>query len=377
MKIVVAIDSFKGSMSSLQAGEAAAEGIRRVLPDAEIVIKPIADGGEGTVDALAIGMGGALKTVSVTGPLGVPVDATYGVVGQTAIMEMAASSGLALIKREDRAPLDATTYGVGEMIRDAIQNGCRRFIIGIGGSATNDGGLGMLQALGFSFLDSEGKEVPFGAKALGMIAEIRDENVLPELSQCEFNIACDVNNPLCGDLGATAIYGPQKGVTPEMVPVIDKAMAHYGKLSCDKYPWADMNLAGAGAAGGLGFAFLTYLKGELKSGIGLILNEIGLEDTVKDADLVITGEGRMDRQTAMGKVPVGIASLAKKYGKTVLGFAGCVMRDTNAVNSHGIDAFFPITRTPCTLDEAMDIDNAMANMADCVEQAIRLWKLSK
>lgn len=377
MKIVVAIDSFKGSMSSLQAGEAAAEGIRRVLPDAEIVIKPIADGGEGTVDALAIGMGGALKTVSVTGPLGAPVDATYGVVGQTAIMEMAASSGLALIKREDRAPLDATTYGVGEMIRDAIQNGCRRFIIGIGGSATNDGGLGMLQALGFSFLDSEGKEVPFGAKALGMIAEIRDENVLSELSQCEFNIACDVNNPLCGDLGATAIYGPQKGVTPEMVPVIDKAMAHYGKLSCDKYSWADMNLAGAGAAGGLGFAFLTYLKGELKSGIGLILNEIGLEDTVKDADLVITGEGRMDRQTAMGKVPVGIASLAKKYGKTVLGFAGCVMRDTNAVNNHGIDAFFPITRTPCTLDEAMDIDNAMANMADCVEQAIRLWKLSK
>ena len=377
MKIVVAIDSFKGSMSSLEAGKAAENGIRRVLPEAEVVIKPIADGGEGTVDALAIGMGGELKTVTVTGPLGAPVDATYGVVGTTAIMEMAASSGLALIKREERAPLDATTYGVGEMIRDAILKGCRRFIIGIGGSATNDGGLGMLQALGFSFLDQEGKEVPFGAKALSMIHTICDDKAMPELSECEFNIACDVNNPLCGELGATTIYGPQKGVTPEQVAVIDAAMAQYGKLSCTKYPQADMNLPGAGAAGGLGFAFLTYLKAELKSGIGLILNEIGLEDTVRDADLVITGEGRMDHQTAMGKVPVGIAKLAKQYHLPVLGFAGCVMRDTNAVNACGIDAFFPITRTPCTLDEAMDIENAMANMADCVEQAIRLWTIGK
>lgn len=377
MKIVVAIDSFKGSMSSLEAGQAAENGIRRVLPEADVVIKPIADGGEGTVDALAIGMGGSLKTITVTGPLGAPVDATYGIVGKTAIMEMAASSGLALINRDDRAPLDATTYGVGEMIRDAITNGCRRFIIGIGGSATNDGGLGMLQALGFSFLDEAGCEVPFGAKALGMIADIHDENALPELSECEFNIACDVNNPLCGKLGATAIYGPQKGVTAEQVAVIDEAMAHYGRLSCENYPQADMNQPGAGAAGGLGFAFLTYLKGELKSGIGLILHEIDLESDVRDADLVLTGEGRMDQQTAMGKVPVGIAKLAKQYNLPVLGFAGCVMRDTNAVNACGIDAFFPITRTPCTLDEAMDIENAKANMADCVEQAIRLWQLGK
>lgn len=377
MKIVIAIDSFKGSMSSLEAGSAAAEGVLRVLPDAEIVIKPIADGGEGTVDALVEGMHGTLKTVSVKNPLDRPHTAAYGVIGDTAIMEMAASSGIALIPRAELNPMEATTYGVGQMIADAVCAGCRKFIIGIGGSATNDGGVGMLQALGFEFLDTEGNPVPFGAKGLDKIAEIRDDTVLPALKDCTFKIACDVNNPLCGERGATAIYGPQKGVTPEQVAVIDEAMASYARVTKAKYPQADMEYPGAGAAGGLGFAFMTFLGGKLQSGIQLILEEIGLEDCVKNADLVLTGEGRMDGQTVMGKVPVGIAALAKQYHKPVLGFAGCVMRDTSEVNKHGIDAFFPITRTPCTLDEAMDVENAKQNMADCVEQAIRLWQLKR
>ncbi len=377
MKVVIAIDSFKGSISSFEAGNSAAEGIKRVCSDAEISVIPIADGGEGTVEALVEGMKGEIKEVTVCGPLGKSVVAKYGVAGETAIIEMSAAAGIFLLRRDELNPNITTTYGVGEMIKDAIKNGCRDFIIGIGGSATNDGGVGMLSALGFEFLDKYGKPVPFGAKGVGMIEKITDDKALPELKECKFNIACDVTNPLCGERGCSAVYGPQKGATEEDVKVMDKALAHYGRLTKEKYAHADMNAAGAGAAGGLGFAFMAYLGGKLGSGIELVLDRIGIEEKIKAADLVITGEGRIDSQTVMGKAPIGIARLAKKHKKDVIAFAGCVTRDSNVCNNHGIDAIFPILRTVSTLDEAMDAENAKLNMADTAEQAVRLWKLGQ
>ncbi len=373
MKFVIAIDSFKGSITSLEAGTAAAEGIKRCLPNSEIQIMPIADGGEGTVDALISHLNGTYKTVAVKDPLCREITATYGTAGNLAIMEMSAASGIALLTREELNPMVATTYGVGQMIKDAISSGCREFLIGIGGSATNDGGVGMLQALGFAFLDADGNSIGFGAEALGKIHSICDKNAMPELKECTFHIACDVKNPLCGEQGCSAIFSPQKGATPEQIPQMDKAMAHYAQVTRRFNPQADDTFPGAGAAGGLGFAFLAYLNGKLQSGIELILNKIQIEQAISQADLVITGEGRLDGQTVMGKVPVGIARLAKKYHKPVLGFSGCVTREAATCNNHGIDAFFPIVRTPCTLEEAMNPENAKQNMADCVEQAIRLY----
>lgn len=377
MKFVIAIDSFKGSISSLEAGNAAADGIRRVLADADISVMPIADGGEGTVEALVSGMNGEFREVEVTGPLGGKVVAKYGIAGETAIMEMSAAAGIFLVERSKLNPNEATTYGVGEMIRDAVSNGCRDFIMGIGGSATNDGGVGMLQALGFEFLDEDGNPVPYGAKGVGKIKKIDDSKVIPELKDCRFNIACDVTNPLCGERGCSAVFAPQKGATAEDIPVMDKALERYGRLTMEKYENADINAPGAGAAGGLGFAFMSYLGGKLGSGIELILGKIGIEDKMKDADLVITGEGRIDSQTVMGKAPSGIANLAKKYGKDVIAFAGCVTRDSNVCNSHGIDAIFPILRVAQTLDEAMNTENAKMNMTDTAEQAVRLWMLGR
>lgn len=271
--------------------------------------------------------------------------------------------------------MHTTTYGVGEMIADAIKKGCRNFIIGIGGSATNDGGIGMLQALGFGMLDKDGKNVPFGAMGAETLAKITTENVLEELEECSFNIACDVTNPLCGDLGCSAVYGPQKGATTEMVKDMDKWLASYAKVTKEKFSHADPNAAGSGAAGGLGFAFLAYLDGKLKPGIELILEKTGLEEHIKDADIVVTGEGRLDFQTAMGKAPIGVAKLAKKYQKPVLAFAGSVTKDADECNRQGIDAFFPILRRICTLDEAMEKENAEQNLADTAEQAFRVLKI--
>lgn len=373
MKIVIAIDSFKGSMTSLEAGAAAAQGIYRCCPDAEICLRPIADGGEGTVEALVAGMGGKLREITVTGPLGQRVNACYGILGETAVMEMAAAAGIALVPREALDPWRATTYGVGELIRDAIAQGCRRFLMGIGGSATNDGGVGMLQALGFAFLDAAGNPVDPGTKGLSQLAEISDKNVLPELKDCTFCVACDVDNPLCGTRGCSAVYGPQKGAAPGDISQMDGALAHYAQLTKMLYHHADPEAPGAGAAGGLGFALQTYLHGQLTSGIRLILEQIGLEDCLRDADLVITGEGRIDSQTVMGKAPVGVAAMAKKYGIPVLAFAGCVSRDGAVCNAHGIDGIFPIVRGACTLAEAMDNRTARENMADTVEQVMRLW----
>lgn len=374
MKAVVAIDSLKGSLSSMEAGNAIAEGIYRADAEAKVEVRPLADGGEGTVDALVQGMNGSLRKVRVTGPLGDKMDAAYGIIEEEkmAVIEMSAAAGITLVPDEKKNPLFTTTYGVGEMIRDAIEKGCRKFVVGIGGSATNDGGIGMLQALGYDFLDSKGNAVPYGAKGLEALAEIRKEHVLPELTQCEFKVACDVTNPLCGPLGASAVYGPQKGATPEMVREMDQWLADYAKLAANCSERADAEHPGTGAAGGLGFAFLTFTNAVLESGIKIVLEETKLEQYIQDADIVITGEGRLDGQTAMGKAPVGVAKLAGKYKIPVLAFAGSVTEDAGKCNEEGIHAFFPILRGITTLEDAMDAENARRNLMETVEQVFRL-----
>ena len=373
MKVVIAIDSFKGSLSSLEAGEAAKRGILKSDPKAQVRVRPLADGGEGTVEALVQGMEGRICKVMVTGPLGNPIEAEYGIVGgNTAVIEMSAAAGITLVPDKMRNPLYTTTYGVGEMIKDAIEKGCRRFLVGIGGSATNDGGIGMLQALGYGFLDQEGNEVPLGARGLERLAVIEKKKVLPELEDCEFRIACDVVNPLCGSQGSSAVYGPQKGADAEMIHKMDKWMEAYAELAGKSFPQADPKKPGTGAAGGLGFAFLTFTNSVLESGIQIILEETGLEEYVKEADVVVTGEGRLDGQTAMGKAPVGVAGLAKKYGKTVIAFAGSVTRDAVKCNEKGIDALFPVIRGISTLEEAMDPETAGQNLEDTAEQVFRL-----
>lgn len=374
MKVVVAIDSFKGSLTSMEAGNAARKGILNVC-QADIVVKPLADGGEGTTEALISGLGGEFVTVEVTGPLGKKTTARYGIMkdGKTAVMEMAEASGIVLVKREELNPWEATTYGVGEMIRDAVEHGCRKFIVGIGGSATTDGGVGMLQALGVEFLDKEGNSVRPGIRDLDKISRIRTERMIPELRKCCFQIACDVKNPLCGENGAVYVYGPQKGVKEEEKPLLDKKMRHFAEKTRELWGVDHSNHEGAGAAGGLGFAFLSYLQNvELKSGIDIVLQAIQLEKELQDSDLVITGEGRLDFQTAMGKVPVGVARLAKKYNNKVIAFAGGVTEDAGKCNEEGIDAFFPIVRGVTTLEEAMEPETAARNMALAVEQVFRL-----
>lgn len=377
MNIVVAIDSLKGSLSSLEAGAAVSEGIHRAMKDANVVVRPLADGGEGTVEALALGMNGRIEKVMVTGPLGAKVEAAYGIVdaAKTAIIEMSAAAGITLLDEKERNPLDTTTFGVGELICDAIAKGCRNFIVGIGGSATNDGGIGMLNALGYEFLDADGRQVPFGAKGLALLEKISDEHVIPMLKECHFKVACDVTNTLCGEQGCSAVFGPQKGATPDMIAQMDEWLAHYAKLTGEKYPKADMNQTGTGAAGGLGFAFLSYTDAILEPGVKIILDETRLENYIKNADIVVTGEGRLDSQTVMGKAPIGVAAIAKKYGKPVIAFSGCVTDDAVLSNEHGIDAFFPILRTVTTLDEAMNSENAGKNMILTAEQVFRLIKL--
>lgn len=374
MRVVVAIDSFKGSMSSLEAGEAISKGIRNAHMDAEVEIRPLADGGEGTVEALSIGMGGKLINVDVTGPVGRKVNAVYGIVdsSKTAIIEMSQAAGITLVSGNEKNPLYTTTFGVGELIKDAINKGCRHFVVGIGGSATNDCGIGMLQALGYEFLDKEGNQVGFGASGVRDIVSIRDENVIKELSECYFRVACDVNNPLCGDLGCSAIYGPQKGATKEMVADMDGWLKNYSKIVKEKYPDADSEYPGTGAAGGLGYAFFNFTNSKLESGIKIVLDETKLEEYVKDADIVVTGEGRLDHQTVMGKAPVGVANIAKKYNKKVIAFSGSVTEDAGVCNEHGIDAFFPILRRIVTLEEAMQTDTAKQNLTDTAEQVFRL-----
>ena len=376
MKIVVAIDSFKGSLTSLEAGEAAKAGILKAIPDAEVMVHPLADGGEGTVEALTFGLNGMLQKVTVTGPLGMPVNGYYGILENgTAVIEMAQAAGITLVPETQRNPFYTTTYGVGEMIRDAVLKGCRRFIIGIGGSATNDGGIGMLQALGFEFLDETGKPVQYGAIGLKELAAIRDDQAMAELKECEFRVACDVTNVLCGENGCSAVYGPQKGADSEMIRQMDQWLFSYAALVRQVKPAADAAYPGTGAAGGLGFAFLSFLNARLESGVKIILEETGLEKLLGDADLVITGEGCLDGQTAMGKAPVGAARLAKKYGKPVIAFAGKVTPEAGACHEAGIDAFFSIQQGAISLEEAMKPEVAGRNLTATVEQVVRVWKI--
>ncbi len=373
LKVVIAIDSFKGSMTSLEAGQSAAEGIRRVYPEAEIQVRPLADGGEGTVDAIVSGCGGRRTEVQVTGPAGKPVLCAYGILKEekTAIIEMSGAAGITQVSGAEKNPMTTTTFGVGEVIKDAIAKGCRHFIVGIGGSATNDGGVGMLQALGFGFLDAQGEQIGFGASGLKDLVRITTDHVLPELAECSFRIACDVSNPLCGPQGCSAIYGPQKGADPAMVLEMDGYLAAYAALAKAQFPKADAEYPGAGAAGGMGFAFLTFCNATLEPGVGIVLEETKLRRYAENADIVVTGEGRLDGQTVMGKAPIGVANIAKEYQKPVLAFSGCVTEDACACNAHGIDAFFPVLRTVVSLEEAMNRENAMKNMSNTVEQVFR------
>lgn len=375
MKVVIAIDSLKGSLISIEAGEAIKEGILKVC-DAEVVVKPLADGGEGTVEALVTGMNGISQTVSVTGPLGETIECVYGILPQsnTAIIEMAGAAGLTLVPDELRNPLKTTTYGVGEVIKEAIKNGCRNFIIGIGGSATNDGGVGMLQALGFQFYDKDMQPVGLGGKVLSEIRYIRTDCKLSVLDECNFKIACDVNNPLYGKNGAAYVYGPQKGATPEIIEELDLGLINYAKV-VEKNLGLDMaNIPGTGAAGGMGYAFLAFLNAKLESGIKIILEEIKLEEEIADADYVITGEGKLDFQTAMGKAPIGVAKLAKKYDKKVIAFAGSTTEDALKCNEEGIDAYFSIVNAAMSLNAAMDKQVARKNMIATTTQVFRLIK---
>ena len=373
-KVVVAIDSFKGSLSTFEAGKAIEEAVKEVSKNAEVIISPIADGGEGTGDAVISANSGEIVKTTVCNPLGEKIEAAYGFIPhtKTAVIEMSAAAGITLIDESQRNPMNTTTYGVGEMILDAILKGCRKFLIGIGGSVTNDGGVGMLQALGFEFLDKNGKQVSLGAKGLKDIALIRCENAAKELKECSFCVAWDVKNTLCGDNGCSAIYGPQKGATPEMIKDMDLWLGSYADLTKKIIPDSDKNIPGTGAAGGMGFALLAYLGATLESGIEFVMKETNLESYIKNADIVITGEGRLDGQSYMGKAPVGVAKLAKKYNKLVIAFSGCVTDDAVICNNHGIDAFFPIVRKPCTLEEAMNIDNAYKNLKDTAYQVLRL-----
>ena len=377
MNIVVAIDSFKGSLSSVEAGLAAKAGILKAIPSASVTVCPIADGGEGTVDAIIDGLGAAVRNVKVKGPLGKEADAYYGITDNgIAVMEMAKASGLTMISESERNPMYTTTYGVGEMIKDAINEGCREFMIGIGGSATNDGGIGMLQALGFSFLDEKGCEVPYGAHGVSLIRSISVKNALPELKECKFHIACDVTNPLCGKNGCSYIYARQKGADDEMIEKMDTYLENYAQITEKAFNISTKNAEGAGAAGGLGFAFISYLNASLEKGISLIMEKTGLEEKIRNAHIVVTGEGRLDGQTAMGKAPVGVAEIALKYGIPVIAFSGAVTDDARACNQKGITAFFPILREICTLDRALNTDYARKNMIDTAEQVFRLLQIN-
>ena len=373
MRIAVAMDSFKGSLSSPEAGHAVRTGILRANPNAEVTVCPLADGGEGTVQALYTAFGGQWVHTTVRGPLGDPVHAGYCILPDgTALLEMASAAGLPLVAPEQRNPLHTTTYGVGQLIRDAIEKGCRNFIVGIGGSATNDGGTGMLSALGFAFLDAAGNPIASGAQGLERLHRIDTKAVLPELSECRFRIACDVNNPLCGTAGCSAVYGPQKGATPETVADMDLWLQNYAHLAAEISPGADPNYPGAGAAGGLGFAFRAFTNAVLESGADIILEQTGLEQAIRNADIVITGEGCLDSQTAMGKGPMAVAALAKKYGKPVIALCGCIGEGAENCNGHGIDAYFPILRSVTTLEEALQPTTAKENLISTAAQIMRL-----
>ena len=377
MKVLIAPDSFKGNLTALQVAQAIAAGVKRVVPDATTVLKPMADGGEGTVQALVDATGGTIMTTEVKDPLGGPITARWGILSDktTAVIEMAAASGLPLVPPGKRNPLVTTTYGTGELIKAALDSGCRKLIIGIGGSATNDGGAGMAQALGVRFLDNKGNNLPFGGAALANLEHIDIANLDPGLAGFDVLIASDVNNPLCGPKGASTVYGPQKGAAPEKVAQLDAALSHYADIVKKDLNIDGRDVPGAGAAGGLGMGLMVFLKARISPGIEVVIRATGLVAAMKDTDLVFTAEGRIDFQSAMGKVLQGVGQKAREFGIPVIALAGEVADDCQAIYQQGIDACFSIAPGPITLEQSLaEAEKLTANTA---ENAMRLFVRSR
>ena len=384
MKIVIAPDSFKESLSAMEVAEAIEQGFKQVFPDAEYRKVPMADGGEGTVQAMVDATDGKIIHLNVQGPLGNIVPAFYGILGvahnghKTAVIEMAAASGLHLVARNQRNPLITCSYGTGELIKDALNRGIRHIIIGLGGSATNDAGAGMLKALGFSLLNHKGQTIAHGGAGLIDLATIEDSQCHPHLKDCQFEIACDVDNPLCGPMGASAIFGPQKGATAEMVTQLDAALNHFATIA--RPHWNDNhinNMSGSGAAGGMGFALVAFLKGKLSPGVALVANAVELADACKGAALVITGEGRIDGQTIFGKTPMGVLQTAQQYHVPVIGIAGSLGVNADAIINQGMTAIFAIIPGVAPLeqvlaDAAINLTNTSANVAALINLSIPL-----
>ncbi|MDK9583677.1 glycerate kinase [Lelliottia wanjuensis] len=356
MKIVIAPDSYKESLSALEVATAIEQGFREIFPDADYVKLPVADGGEGTVEAMVAATQGGIIKVRVTGPLGENAEGFYGLSGdeQSAFIEMAAASGLEMVAPSSRNPLKTTSWGTGELIRHALDAGVKHIIIGIGGSATNDGGAGMVQALGAKLLDGDGNPIGLGGGELEKLARIDISELDSRLADCRIEVACDVTNPLTGEEGASAVFGPQKGATPEMIDRLDDALTHYAKIIARDLDIDVLNLEGGGAAGGMGAGLYAFCGAELRQGIEIVTDALNLDKQVADADLVITGEGRIDSQTIHGKVPVGVAKVAKRYNKPVIGIAGSLTADVGVVHQHGIDAVFSVIYRVCTLEEALE-----------------------
>ena len=372
MKIVVAPDSFKGSVSALEAANAIEQGLRRVFPDAVIEKIPMADGGEGTVQSLVDATGGHLQTRRVLAPLENEVDAEFGILsdGETAVIEMASASGLTLVEPQERNPLRTTTYGTGQLIHAALEAGCRRLIIGIGGSATNDGGGGMAEALGVRLLDPDGKQIQRGGGNLGQLTSIDVTGLHPAIAETETVVACDVNNPLTGPDGASYVYGPQKGATREMIETLDGHLTHFDKVLTQTLEQSFNDIPGAGAAGGLGAGLMAFLNAELRLGIDIMIDAVNLKERVKGAAVVFTGEGQLDFQTAFGKTPVGVAKVAKAHNIPVIAIAGGIAEGAEVVYDAGIDAMLGIAQEPMSLENA--VTDAPRLIADTAEQAARL-----
>lgn len=377
MKIVIAPDSYKGSLTAKEVAENIRIGIRRVYKGIDIQCIPMADGGEGTVQSLVDATGGKIINVRVKGPLLQEVEAFYGILGdeKTAIIEMAAASGLPLVSQNQRNPMLTTTYGTGELIKHAMDMGCRDIVIGIGGSATNDGGLGMAKALGVKFLDKDGKDIGHGGGSLSELHHIDTTKIDNRIKSCRITAACDVDNPLCGERGASYIFGPQKGATGEMLEVLDKNLEHYAKIIKDKLDIDIKNCPGAGAAGGLGGGLIAFLNAKLQKGIDIVIDKVKLEQHILDADLVITGEGMMDYQTRYGKTPFGVAKAAKKYNIPVVAIVGQIGKDANILYDMGIDSIFSITDGVCTLENA--IANSTELLQNAAERIMRLYKIAQ
>ncbi|WP_434639063.1 glycerate kinase [Klebsiella sp. I138] len=367
MKIVIAPDSYKESLSALDVASAIEAGFQEVYPEAEYVKLPVADGGEGTVEAMVAATQGRLVQVTVTGPLGKPVNAFYGLSGdeRCAFIEMAAASGLESVPPACRNPLFTTTWGTGELIRHALDAGVQQIIIGIGGSATNDGGAGMVQALGGKLLSADNQQIASGGGALDQLVRIDLSELDSRLADCRIDVACDVTNPLTGPEGAAAVFGPQKGATAEMIVRLDRALAHFARIIQRDLGVDVLHLEGGGAAGGMGAALYAFCGARLRPGIEIVTDALHLAELVADADLVITGEGRIDSQTVHGKVPVGVAKVAKRFNVPVIAIAGSLTADVGIVHQHGLDAVFSVIYSVCTLEEALE------NAADNVRMTAR------